>query len=137
MTRSRSQERAAGEIRNIQVLGCRSDVKSQDKDLYVTIHYLLIAYQGQGGVRAFVGTEHSLELKEVTDSSKLGKYQKYGGGRNFRYAEYEVPTLPTTIVVVGSTEADGMVRKPAREAHVKAQISQSGHVTKSHHQLMS
>jgi len=132
-TRTRSQEKVNGEIRNITVLGCIAN-------------RLVVTYQGAGGVRAFIGTAHSLELKEVGDGNGSEKYHKYGGGKGFKYAEYEVPNLPTTIVVVGNT--DGVpwkncedltksMRKPAREGNVRAQISTSGHVTKSHKQLLS
>merc|ERR1719162_999336 len=123
-SRARSQDKVVGEIRNIQVLG-------------VIGTKVVVAYQGQGSVTAFVGNEHSLEMKEVGDGAGREKYHKYGGGKNFRYAEYEIPSLPTSIVVIGKTSGCDMINKPVREAHVRAQISPSGHVTKCHHQLLS
>lgn len=140
----------SGEIRNIQVLGvlsCGAEVsdtksvsfKGTDKvpDMVRLSTRLVIAYQGQGSIKAFVGTAHSLELREVGNGNGSEKYHKYGGGRNFRYAEYEVPPLPTTIFVTGCTDADPALKKPVREAHVRAKISSSGQVEKCQHQLHS
>jgi len=120
----------SGEIRNIQVLGIIGE-------------RVVIAYQGKGRVRAFIDHAHNLELPEEPEmvGPLREKYHKYGGGKNYRYAEYKKPSLPVNIVALGDTEQEnpevGGVRKPSREAKVRASISLSGHVTKSHHELLS
>eukprot|EP00933_Yihiella_yeosuensis_P030376 TRINITY_DN24023_c0_g1_i1.p1 TRINITY_DN24023_c0_g1~~TRINITY_DN24023_c0_g1_i1.p1 ORF type:complete len:240 (-),score=34.80 TRINITY_DN24023_c0_g1_i1:96-815(-) len=112
-----------GEIRNITVLGIISG-------------RLVVAYQGQGGVRVFSHNEHSLELQEEGDGQWQPKYSKYvNNAKCFRYAEFEQPALPIQVLVIGNTEPGddklGPTKRPIQEARVLARVAVSGHVTRS------
>lgn len=113
-----------GEIRNIKVLG-------------VIAGKLVVAYQGQGKVHVYLENGSTLELEEMAPSGNERKYAKYldAHNRTFRYAEYQVPPLPSSILVRGETEPSpehevGVTRKPAHESFTKAHVSVCGQVSR-------
>lgn len=113
--------RVRGEIRNITVLGLFDG-------------RVVVAFQGQGGVRLFLGSEHSLEVPQSAHG-KREKYAKHTHDRNVRFAEFAVTSLPVTVLVVGDTVISGdelgPCSKPTFEARTRARIAVSGHVTEA------
>jgi len=149
---SKSEARHQGEIRNIRVLGVVGEIGfgKQIEQL------LVVAYQGQGRVRTYVGDASSLELEPVPDipDKVKAKFRKYVDGHNhsFRFVAYRKPPLPAKIMVCGTTDApamtirrggaarlegDAIAQQPSREAMTKARVAVSGHVTDSHSFLQS
>eukprot|EP00931_Biecheleriopsis_adriatica_P010361 TRINITY_DN111438_c0_g1_i1.p1 TRINITY_DN111438_c0_g1~~TRINITY_DN111438_c0_g1_i1.p1 ORF type:complete len:269 (+),score=37.95 TRINITY_DN111438_c0_g1_i1:53-859(+) len=143
-----SKQKLSGEIRNIFVLGIISG-------------RLVVSFQGSGRVRVFVNNEHSLELEETgrsdamtsTSTLKLSRMsgdeeivdkpvgidwtKKYGkyviNSRSLRFAEFVLPSLPASVLVIGDTmptegKLDPTV-KPVTESRTLAKVSVSGHVT--------
>lgn len=137
-----------GEVRNIHALGNIGG--HMDNGQWVG--HLVIAYQGQGTVRVWVGDQHTLELPLMIDletefSKREEKYRKRvhdiklkDGSSDMRFAEFEIRKLPANLVIVGATEpaaASGVdlhapAAKPVQETHIKAKLSCCGQVTDVH-----
>mmetsp|Transcript_144785 Transcript_144785/g.464033 ORF Transcript_144785/g.464033 Transcript_144785/m.464033 type:complete len:212 (-) Transcript_144785:23-658(-) len=115
-----------GEIRNVKILGI---IKGM----------LVVAYQGCGRVKLHVENEHSLELEEVGDRHCQPRYEKFIHGKDHRFAEFEAPRLPCSVLAIGCTDIraeaspdnGAPTRRPPHEGRTKAKLSVSGHVVSS------
>mmetsp|Transcript_103137 Transcript_103137/g.183261 ORF Transcript_103137/g.183261 Transcript_103137/m.183261 type:complete len:257 (+) Transcript_103137:87-857(+) len=137
---SKGAAKNSGEIRNIHVLG-------------IIGGRLVVSFQGCGRVRVFVNNEHSLELHEEGKGEYNKKFSNYViNAKGLRYAEFQLPSLPASVLVVGDTNptlpptspgrssshelrnTDKMIPtvKPIAEARALAKVSVSGHVTSQH-----
>ncbi len=98
-----------GPIRNIYVYG-------------VINNRIIVAYRGSGSVLA--KAENKGLLKEYLDTNYHIQNQKYGD-KNCRYAEFQLPPLPSLVLFEGQTiPQSGRVNtnKPAVEYWVRARI---------------
>lgn len=106
-----------GPVRNIRVLGV---IKGR----------LAVAYQGNGKVRTCIDVASSSELieKARTDWGDPKYHQLLQDSHKYRFAEYAVPPLPTTVVSQACTCAE---QKPRQESRARAKIGASGQVVSS------
>lgn len=121
----KNEAKVSGEIRNILAVGVKSGC-------------FVLAYQGQGQLKAFMGGEQGRALARRDDAMgsrrSLAKYLPSGTG--FRVCAFEVPPiLPCTVLVVGETQpsADrvrGPASRPVQEARLTATITGCGAVTR-------
>lgn len=99
-----------GPIRNIYVYGVINNI-------------IVVAYRGSGNVIAKADSKGY--LKEYLDTNQQIQERKYGD-KNCKYAEFELPPLPTVVLFEGQTiPQSGRVntRKPAVEYWVRARIN--------------